>query len=243
MEEQISILIIEDEDIWVHTLSLILRDLGFLVVKAASSTEEALASFSSCKYDLILIDINLNGKKSGIELGKVVNKLYQKPFIFITSADEHDMKEMAEAKPSAYLRKPVNPSSLYIAIQNAIENFDGNSERKEDDVMSSFFVKQGNRYKKVNWNDVAFLLAGKNYVSIYNTIDKTEYYIRSSLQKVMQNIIPKTLQKNFVQVNRSEIVQLSFIHELINDKVVTAHKNFIVSDLFIRELKNKLNIV
>lgn len=243
MEEQISVLIVEDEEIWVQTLKLILRDLGFDVVKAVSSADDALQAFSSCKYDVILLDIHLNGKRSGIELGTVVNKLYHKPFIFITSGDDQDIKEMAGAKPSAYLRKPINSASLYIAIQNAINNFSNNEDQHNEDVLYSFFVKQGNRYKKINWSDVAFLSAGKNYVSVFNSVDKTDYYIRSSLQKVVQNIIPKSLQKNFVQVNRSEIVQLSFIHELVNDKVVTAYKNFIVSDLFSRDLKNKLNII
>lgn len=243
MEEEISVLIVEDEDIWVQTLKLILRELGFTVVKAVSSTDDALHAFATCKYDIILIDIHLHGKSSGIELGNVVNKLYHKPFIFITSATELDLKEMAGAKPSAYLRKPVNSASLYIAIQNAISNFSNNEDKHEEEMLQSFFVKQGNRYKKINWVDVAYLSAGKNYVSVFNSVDKTDYYIRSSLQKVIQSIIPRNLQKNFVQVNRSEVIQLSFIHELINDKVVTGYKNFVVSDMFNKELKNKLNIV
>jgi DNA-binding LytR/AlgR family response regulator len=243
MDELISILIVEDESIWIQTLSLILKELGFSVVKAVSTVDEALTAFKDCKYDVILLDINLNGKNSGIELGNVINKLYHKPFIFVTSSDDYDLMEMADVKPSAYLRKPVNSASLFIAIQNAINNFSNGNGASDGNMLQSFFVKQGNRYKKINWTDVAYITAGKNYVSVFNTIDKTDYYIRSSLQRVLQNIIPRQLQKNYVQVNRSEIVQMAFIQELSNDKVVTPYKNFIVTDLFSRELKNRLNIV
>jgi len=243
MEEQISILIVEDELIWIQALSLILNELGFSVVKSVSTVEDALTAFSTADYDLILLDINLNGKNSGVELGKVINRLYQKPFIFITSSDYVDIKDMAEAMPSAYLRKPVNTTSLFIAIQNAINNFSSGIEKPGDDMLYSFFVKQGNRYKKINWNDVVYLSAGKNYVSVFNSADKTDYYIRSSLQRIMQNIIPKYLQGNFIQVNRSEIIQRAFIQELVHSKVVTPYKSFAVTDLYHKDLKSKLNIL
>ncbi|MES2704912.1 MAG: response regulator transcription factor [Bacteroidota bacterium] len=242
----ISVLIVEDEEIWTRTLQLILADFGFSVVKAVSTVEDALEAFGSCEYDIILMDIHLNGKSSGIELAKIVRKLYNKPFIFITASKEHSVMQAAESQPSAYLPKPINPSSLFIAIQNAINNFNNNEtagQSKEDESFSSFFIKQGNRYKKIDWKDVSFLSAGKNYVSVYNTIDKTEYYIRSSLQKTLQHIIPRQLQKQFIQVNRSEAVQLSYIQEFVNDEVKTSFKSFPVSESYSKELRQKLNIV
>lgn len=245
--DNIAVLIVEDEQIWIHNLQLVLRDFGFTVAKAVSTAEDAIAAFSSCEYDIILMDINLNGKNSGIELGNIVNKMYHKPFIFITaSQDQHSMQEAAHANPSAYLPKPINPSSLFIAIQNAINNFSTKqpaSLNNHEESYSSFFIKQGARYKKIDWKDVAFLVAGKNYISLFNSVDKTEYYIRSSLQKTLQYIIPKQLQKQFVQVNRSEIVQLPYILEIMNNEVKTSYRNFIVSDIYSKDLKNKLNIV
>jgi DNA-binding LytR/AlgR family response regulator len=247
MENVISVLIVEDEEIWTRTLQLILKDFGYSIARAVNNVEDALSAFGECDYDIILMDIHLNGKNSGIELGKIVRNLYKKPFIFITASREHTVKDAAESGPSAYLPKPINPSSLFIAIQNAINNFNTGQEavpqKGDEDTFSSFFIKQGNRYKKVDWNDVSYLSAGKNYVSVFNTIDKTEYFIRSSLQRTLQQIIPKHLQKNFIQVNRSEAVQLSFIHELANDEVKTAYKNFPVSESYNKELKSRMKIV
>lgn len=247
MENIISVLIVEDEEIWTRTLQLILSDFGFSVAATVNTVQDALEAFATCDYDIILMDIHLNGKSSGIELGKIVKKLYNKPFIFITASKEHSVKEAADAQPSAYLPKPINPSSLFIAIQNAINNFSNNQTvtqpKDEDESFSSFFIKQGNRYKKIDWKDVAFVSAGKNYVGVYNSADKSEYYIRSSLQKTLQHIIPRHLQKQFLQVNRSEAVQLSYISEVANDEVKTAFKNFQLSESFSKELRQRLNIV
>ncbi len=246
MENNISILIVEDEDIWIESLHLILKDFGFTVVKTVSTSDDAITAFGSYEYDLVLMDIHLEGKKSGIELGKIVNKLYNKPFIFITGGNDHEIKEAFEARPSAYLPKPINHSSLFIAIQNAIHNFTNNkpaSRTADEREFNSFFVKHGKTYKKIDWKDIAYLAAGKNYISAYNTIDKTEYYIRSSLQGILQHLIPEHLQKQFIQVNRSEAVQISFITEIEKDEVRTAFRNFALSDAFSKVLKSRLHII
>jgi len=246
MDNEISILIVEDEEIWVHQLRFLLNEFGFTVVNAVSTVDDALATLSACEYDLVLMDIRLNGKDSGIELGKIVSKLYKKPFIFITASPSRQMKEAADANPSAYLPKPINPSSLYIAIQNAINNFNTNqypSAKDNVEEFTSFFVKQGSRYKKIDWKDVVYLSAGKNYTSVFNAADKTEYYIRSSLQKILQYQIPKKLEKLFIQVNRSEAVQLSFVQEVLNNELKTCFKNFAISETYSKELKSRLNII
>jgi DNA-binding LytR/AlgR family response regulator len=246
MEHTISVLIVEDEEIWLESISRILDGFGYKVAGMVSSVADALTAFSSLDYDLILMDIHLDGNNSGIELGKIVNKLYHKPFIFVTASSGHMMLEAADTHPSAYLTKPINASSLFIAIQNAINNFHNDRPAQsvnENNDLTSFFVKQGSRYKKIDWKDIAYLSAGKNYTSVFNAPDKTDYYIRSSLQKILQQIIPKQLQKHFIQVNRAEAVQLSFIEEFVNGDVKTPFKSFPVSEAFNKELRTRLNIV
>jgi DNA-binding LytR/AlgR family response regulator len=246
MLNEISILVVEDEEIWTQQLRYILTDFGFNVVNTVSNLDDALATLSSCEYDIVLTDIRLNGRDSGIELGKIISNLYKKPFIFITASLGHQMQQAAQARPSAYLPKPINPSSLYIAIQNAIDNFNNNQQptgKEADGEFTSFFVKQGTRYKKIDWKDVVYLSAGKNYTSVFNAPDKTEYYIRSSLQRILQFQVPRQLQKLFIQVNRSEAVQFSYVQEVVNNEVKTPFKSIAISDVYGKELKNRLNII
>jgi len=246
MEQAISILIVEDEDIWVHNLTILLESYGFSVARAVTTVNDALTAFSSCNYDLVLMDINLDSRGGGIELGKVLDKMYNKPFIFVTSGDFHDVKDAAAANPSAYLTTPVSPNSLFVAIQNAFNHFSSNRQspgKIAEESFSFFFVKQGNKYKKIEWKDVVYISSQKNYVSVFNAPDKAEYLIRSSLQKTMQHIVPRSMHNQFVQVNRAEVVQLSFVNEITSDEVRTSYKNFPISESGGKELRSMLKNV
>ncbi|RYZ55204.1 MAG: response regulator [Sphingobacteriales bacterium] len=248
MHENISILIVEDEDIWIRNLQLSLEDFGFDVVSTAKSLSEALIAFKEHHYDLVLLDIHLDGKNTGIELGKILTSIYKKPFIFITASfDSHTMQEAAAARPSAYLTKPVNTSSLFIAIQNALHNFSVHHTASivdmNETMFQSFFVKNGSKYKKIDWQDVVYLSSGKNYISVFNARDKAEYPIRSSLQNALHYIIPQKMQSQFVQINRSEVVQLQFILEITGDQIRTEYKTFTLSEGFSKDIRKKLNIL
>lgn len=248
MHENISVLIVEDEEIWIRNLQLSLEDFGFEVVAIASTTADALQAFKNHHFDVALLDIQLDKQKSGIELGKLLHDTYKKPFIFITASQEgHAVKDAVEVHPSAYLIKPVNTSSLFIAIQNALYNFSNQHTATiaegNDENLTSFFVKQGNRYKKIDWRDIVYLSSGKNYITVFNSADKTEYFIRSSLQNALQYILPKKLQSLFVQINRAEAIQLSFIEEMLGDEIRTAYKTFYISEAYHKDVKKRLNIL
>jgi len=245
LQEEIKALVIEDEEIWLRSILTNLDDFGYTVSGTANNFEDAISLLNTADYDIVLMDINLNRKKSGLELGKMVNSLYRKPYIFITASfDTHTMQEAISSNPSAYLTKPVNPASLVIAIQNAINNFNNKqSANTPNEEELHFFVKQGNKYKKLNWKDIAYLRSEKNYTAIYNAPEKTEYYIRSTMPKTLKYIIPAKLQDKFIQVNRAESVNTSFILELSGDEIKTAFKVFYATDAYVPGLKQQLNII
>lgn len=248
MQHDISILIIEDDAMWSQSLKNNLLNFGFKVVGTPNNFEGAIAALNSLTYDIALLDINLNNRNEGIELGKMLHNLYHKPFIFITgSFDQHTLDQAVEAKPSAYLTKPVNPVSLYVTIQSAINNFNNKNvavaAKPAEADSESFFVKLGDKYKKISWKDVVYLTSDKNYTVVFNAADKKEYYIRSSMNRTLQYIVPRHLQGKFIQVNRSETIQVSFITELMADEAYTQYKAFSVSENYIKDLKKQLNII
>ena len=152
IQEDIKILVVEDELIWQKALELNLRELGFDIVAIATNSDEALPIITTNNFDVAILDINIGGKSSGIDLGRIIHSLNNKPFIFITgSTDSHTMDEAVKAQPSAYLLKPANKTSLLVAIQNAIENYQQKQQPayvKPTDTNDFIFVKQGNKYKK-----------------------------------------------------------------------------------------------
>lgn len=247
MREETAVLIIEDEELWAKSLSANLDDFGFTISGVATDFESAVKELNKANYDIVLLDIHLDGKESGIELGRMVRNLYRKPFIFITASYDAQTAQVAVAsQPSAYLTKPVHPASLFATIQAAIHNFSEYispfpSTQAEPDA--SFFVKQGEKYKKLYWKDIVCLRSEKNYTGLLNAEDSNTYFIRSTLPKTLRFLVPHELQQNFFQINRGEAIQLSYIKELVKDEVRTPYGHFNVTESNMKELKDRLHII
>jgi len=247
MQSDISVLIIEDEETWTQKIKYDLNQFGFKVVGCAGNIDEALAAINANNFDIALLDINLHGKNSGIELGKMISNTLKKPFIFITSSvHEGIVAETAAAMPSAFLTKPYSPASLFISIQSAIHHFSAGQlplpAKSPQASLNSFFVKLGNKYIRIEWQNVVCLRSEINHTHII-TNNRDSYLIRSSLQKTLQHIIPEALKNDFVQINRAEVLHTKYIEKIIGDEAVTAHQSFSITDTYLKILKQRLNIV
>ncbi|RYE01470.1 MAG: response regulator [Sphingobacteriales bacterium] len=246
MQEDISVLIIEDEDLWTRSLTANLDAFGFRVAGTAADLPSAIRALSECTYDVVLLDIHLGGRESGIELGHMIHAQHQKPFIYITASyDAATAQAALKAHPSAYLTKPVNPASLFATIQAALQNHAARLPAAQGDAtpVESFFVKQGDKYRKIFWKDVVALRSEKNYTGVLNAVDGLTYYVRSTLPKTLRYLVPERMQEDFIQVNRGEAVQVAFILEFARDEVRTPLGQFIVTESYLRPLKEKLRIL
>jgi len=245
MTEEISVLIIEDESMWSDSISMNLHDFGYTVAGIANNFEDAVIALGSLEYDIVLLDINLNKRNIGIEIGKLITAHYRKPFIFIsTVTDKNILKEAVLAGPSAYLGKPVTPASLIATIQSAINNFHNHvvaDVKKEEDYLF-FFIKSGNKYKKITWKEVVYLRSDKKYTCLFYSLDKTEYYIKSTLTNTLRFVVPQDMQNKFIQVNRAEAVHVSFITEYAGDEIKTNYKTLTVTEAFVYDLKKELRL-
>ena len=102
------IMIVEDEVILSAWLKMQLEDEGYLVCGCFTSGEEAVEFVKTTKPDVILMDIRLTGKISGIETAEIITKNSNIPIIFMTGYIEPDVVVRAKkTNPVAYLIKPV----------------------------------------------------------------------------------------------------------------------------------------
>lgn len=244
-EQPIQILIIEDDPISAESMVLTLEEFGFSIKGVAHSVETSLILLNRESFDIALVDIDLNGSRSGIEIGNLLHNMYRIPYIFITGiSDKSIITEAVKAKPAAYLQKPASPATLFACIQSAIQNY----TTKQDPSYKSqfeadfFFIKNRSKLKRIDWKDVVLLTSSDNY-TILSLIDKTEHYIRSSLAMTLKFQIPVSLQNSFLQVNRSEVVQVSFISEIIEEEIITPIKKIAITSSFMKEVKQRLKIL
>jgi DNA-binding LytR/AlgR family response regulator len=248
-KDVLSVLVIEDEPIWSTMLELFLRDFGFELAGIADTFEKAIVALNKKNYDIVLLDISLDSEKSGLEIGKLIHSLYKKPFIFITASySNHTLQEAVAVAPAGYLSKPISENSLFITIQNAIRNFENHQEAaipaaEQQDNNTSFYIKQGNSYNKVEWADVVSLSVEQNYTRVLTTHYPAGYLIRSTLQKTLDSIVPEPLRKEFLRINRGEVIRAGYIEELKGQTVVTKVKSFTITESFIKEVKQKLHLV
>ncbi|MCL3780887.1 response regulator transcription factor [Prolixibacteraceae bacterium JC049] len=239
MKNKIEILIVEDEFMIAEDLAMRLTDMGYQIADTASSVDEATQVLSKKKVDLALIDINLIGEKTGIDLAKIINEKYNFPFIFLTSLASKEVVEMAqEEKPAAYLLKPFNDKQLEISIQLALNNYYGQKEEQEIEKTNNteeetpsvlkladcLFLRKDSHYQKVFFKDILWLEASGNYTTINVANDRFMY---SYILKHFEDKLPT---EQFIRVHRSYIVNINNITGfegnmlLIGDKKIPTSK-------------------
>jgi len=155
----------------------------------------------------VLIDINLNGLKSGIDLAKHIQDNYNIPFIYVTANNDSLTFEKAKnTRPSGYLVKPFSEENLHSAIEVASFNFFNRETLQDEDF---FFVKSGGDNVKLYLHQIVYIQSNQNYLLI-ERFNKPSISIRATLSDFLES------KKSFplVKVNRSTAVNLQHLVEV-----------------------------
>lgn len=209
------ILIVEDQVLIANYIKNVLADNEITDVKLAFTVEDATEKLNVHTPDVILLDINLHGKDTGIHWAKEFVKNSQ--IIFITGQTEKEtMLKAFEVNPVTYLTKPVKESDLIAAIELA----------KMKNKVNYVVVKNGFDEVKVHFEDILFLKSDKNYVDIQLT-NKT-ITIRNTLDnfyKELDNDLFCRVHRSYV-VNKAKVTQKKSSSVKINDFELPISRNF-----------------
>jgi two-component system, cell cycle sensor histidine kinase and response regulator CckA len=116
-----SVLIVEDEAIVAEDLRQTLAEQGFDAFAVASSAEEAIASATHRRPDVVLMDIRIKGPTDGVSAARTLRERFGTPIIYLTAhADARTLARVKSTDPSGYLLKPVKSSELKISIELAL---------------------------------------------------------------------------------------------------------------------------
>jgi CheY-like chemotaxis protein len=101
------ILIVDDDSVIAHLISLMLQKKGYNIVGKISSGEEAVLKSPELNPDLVIMDIRLSGHLDGITAARYIFQLFHYPIIFITGTDdEHLLEEARYSQPYGIIFKP-----------------------------------------------------------------------------------------------------------------------------------------
>lgn len=78
----IKIILIEDDWIIAKEIAYSLQDIGFEVIGTYDSGEEGFEQIKIKQPDLVLLDIDLSGEQTGIDIGRKLKEETTIPFIF-----------------------------------------------------------------------------------------------------------------------------------------------------------------
>lgn len=213
--------IVEDELVIARTILSTLDELGYSHAGPAISYTEAMEMLENNRPDLLLLDIQLSGKKDGIDVAQKVNELYRIPFIFLTANSDADTIERAKkVKPHAYIVKPFTKEELFAAIEIAFSNFTGNRFDTKPAEVSTWqtkdfmFVKDGYVFRKIPFNEIVYLESDANYLTIHLESQK-KVMIRSTLNDFIGGIDPKI----FIRIHRSYSVNINKIDDVFPTEI------------------------
>ncbi len=240
--ENVNVLIVEDESIVALNLSMGLENDGYTVVGIADNAEDAQQLFTENEVDIVLMDINIMGKKDGIQTAEELLKHKSVPIIFLTAlTDNATVNRVKGMQPAAFLTKPYHISNVRIAIELAISNFaiahqgsqpsakvvsiekstapaETNSDKEVLLQMQDYlFVKNNYRFVKMKLSDILYAEADNNYINLITAEGKTT--VRLSLNQFMEKIRSASL----IRIHRSFAINMNAIQSF-NDQQVMVDK-------------------
>ncbi len=126
------ILVVEDEAIIAEHIAILLRSMGYDVVKVVASGENAIAVAQQTHPDLVLMDIMLQGEMDGVEAAQYIRDHFNIPIVYLTAnADDATLKRASHTLPFGYLIKPFKAKELQVTIEIACSRHQAEMEMKK----------------------------------------------------------------------------------------------------------------
>lgn len=199
-----NIIICEDENIIRRRIEASLREISLkhdIDIEVSLSTGDPFATYNYAKNnktDLLLLDIDLkNDEINGIELGNKIREINKNVVIVFISSRLEKIFECFTCTPFDFIPKPsINPH-LEETILRIIEN--------RAHIPHGNFIKIKNTV--VNLDEIIYIEKQLSKSVFYSKSDYTEIYV-SFIQLL------DCLPENFVQINKSFIVNIHFILDI-----------------------------
>lgn len=255
MPDRIQVMIVEDESIVAMDLAAGLEQDGYAVTGIADNFDEALALYREKPADILLMDINIQGEKDGVETAAALMQIRPVPLIYLTAfTDAATVERVKHTHPSAFLTKPYSIDNVRIAIDLALHHFAETkstgqviplnrpaSEKKSDkeqllQLKEYLFIKQNYRFVKIMLRDILFLEADSNHVHIITGSQK--YTLRLTLGELLERLNHPRL----VRVHRSFAVQLDEIQSFDDQLIRIGRHEIPIGRNYREEFLNHFNL-
>lgn len=207
------VLICEDELIIAEFIKDTCKELGFNVCGIAKNRSDALKLLENESPDLVLLDINLDERMSGVKIGEYISRNGKQPFIYMTAfSDVSTLDAAIQTKPQAYLIKPVDKPTLIANLQLAL--YKHSARAKKADHFVEMPTESGP--VTVNTSRLVFVAACGNYCEFSDDQHEVQL-LRISMMQVEEH-----LAQTHIRIHKSYIINPDFLVRASSLKVFIA---------------------
>jgi DNA-binding LytR/AlgR family response regulator len=247
----VKILLVEDEIIVRKDIEQRLIKLGYEVVAQTDNGKKAMELARETKPDLALLDIQIKGDLTGIDVADALRKEMDIPIIYLTAnADEATVEKAKYTEPHGYIIKPFQEVNLRTTIEMAMHKHAKEMEvRVENTFLRSLtefktnanylFIKHQSKLVRLDTKDIYYVEALKDYMQV---VTKDIKYV---IHATMKDIERKLSNSVFQRVHRSYIVNMEKITYISGGEVVLGDvgKEISVGGNYRDELASRINVL
>ncbi len=228
----INCIIIDDEPLARKGLKEYVADVDFLNLTGEFDNPlKATELIAAGEVQLLFLDIQMP-KITGLDFFKTLQ--HPPPVIFTTAYPQYAL-EGFEVNALDYLVKPVSFARFLAAALKAKEYYEVREKNLTGDTAADhFFIKADNKLVRVSYDDILYVEALQNYVTIHTTARKYMTYLTF---KSVEDYLPAD---KFLKVHKSYIVAASKIDSIEGNDLRIGQQHIPVSRNQKDEVMDKL---
>lgn len=202
--------VIDDEPLAQEGMANYVRQAEFLnLVATCENPIQLMSSLDQQPIDLVFLDIHMP-KMSGIDFLKMTSN---PPIVIITTAFPNFALESFQLNVLDYMVKPITFERFMSAANKARDYHKLLVAAKADpswgsDKEAYFFIKCGNKFEKISYDEILFIEGLQNYVMIHTT--KARYTTLLTLKNLEERLDANA----FLRTHKSFIVSINKIDGL-----------------------------
>lgn len=233
----INCIIVDDEELAQNVLGKYIFSISWLqLLQKFDNAIDTISYLRENPVDLMFLDIRMP-ELSGL---KMLNTLTNPPKVILTTAYSEYALESYNYSVADYLLKPIEFDRFLIAVnkvskQIELENSSKNQTNEEPPGLKQLFVYQDHNTYKINFEDIDYIKAEGNYISIKT---KEKNFISRETMVDIEKRLDKVL---FVRVHKSYIVSIPKIKRVFGNIIEIANEKIPIGNTYKMKFQEKLN--
>ncbi|MBT1700469.1 LytTR family DNA-binding domain-containing protein [Fulvivirgaceae bacterium PWU4] len=206
--------IIDDEPLARECIANYVKEVDFLqLVGTGSNPVELTSLLHEQQVDLVFLDIQMP-VINGIEFLKMAQN---PPMVIITTAYPSYALEGFQLDVLDYMVKPITFNRFFKGVSKAKDYHQllmRSATAQPKTEADHFFIKCDYKYERIYFDDILYVQAMQNYITLYTTKGKymTLLYLK--------NVEEKLDKQAFIRVHKSFIVAVSKIESIENNEII-----------------------